>query len=163
MDKKRKEPGLGHLDEAADSERIPTLTDLAATDEGPTGEPPAAPPVEDPWATQDAKRERQMSFADSPSGGPDVDDYDFIEELTQAHTEPPPPSPRAAEPEPEPLPAPEPETPAEPESAASEPEAFTPEDVEALADRVLDQLAPALREAVATAVQELLARRRTRS
>lgn len=33
------------------------------------------------------------------------------------------------------------------------------EDIEALADRVLDQLAPALREAVAAALDELLAER----
>ncbi len=46
-----------------------------------------------------------------------------------------------------------------PESTAPTPAPIGDEDIETLADRVLDQLAPVLREAVASAIAELLAER----
>lgn len=172
----RKEPNLGRVERAADSDRIPTLTDVA----GPEARPgkdrpdpdaprPAGATVHDPWAPA-ADEPAQLSLRESPHGGADAADYDdFIDELTRAH-ETQPPQPAVRDPDPEPAPAAEP-LPAPPEEAAPEeaapekaaPEVPSPGDIEALADRVLDQLAPVLREVVAAAVEELLARRRGRS
>lgn len=180
MAKERKEPGLGRLEAAADSDRIPTLTDIAAPDAPPGEEQPQdagaestaardeppKPLVQDPWAKPGKPDERQLPLSQAASEGVDAADYDFIEELTRAHDQPAPPAQSEAgpepEPEPEPLPAPDEEPPAESEPAPAAPAAITAEELDALADRVLDQLAPVLREAVAAAVADLLARRRTR-
>lgn len=163
MTSERKEPGLGRLDDAADSERIPTLTDIAAPDSPPDGGAARTPAderkedaVHDPWAPAPVDDE-QLSFAESPDAGPDASDYDFIDELTRTHEARPPAQPER-DAGADPAPAGEPEAPA----PADKPEAPTPEEIEALADRVLDQLAPLLRETVAAAVEDLLARRRTR-
>ena len=90
-------------------------------------------------AQEHAHADDAAALDDDAAATPRLDDYDFIEELTQEDSEP--------EPAGKPVTLPETET------------TIRLEDIEALSDRVLDQIAPALREAVAAAVTELLAGR----
>jgi hypothetical protein len=135
MTSERKEPHLTDLDHAGNQERIPTLSERAAPD--------LFDELQDtlPDSGDTAlNRDLGAALGDEDDAGPRLDDYDFIEELTR---------------EDEPAPAAREEHSGSPESAP----AISPEDIEALSDRVLDQIAPALREAVTAAVTELLAGR----
>ena len=132
MTSARKEPHLTDLDHAGKQERIPTLSERAAPD--------LFDELQDTLPdSSDSELYRDLSAAleDEDNAGPSLDDYDFIDELTRED----PPAPAARE-----------DDTAAPQSAP----AISPEDIEALSDRVLDRIAPALREAVTAAVTELL-------
>ncbi len=135
MTSERKEPHLTDLDHAGNQERIPTLSDRAAPD--------LFDELQDTMPDNDdtvLNRNLSAAFGDEAAAGPRLDDYDFIDELTRED----PPAPAVRE--------------DEPDVPVSSPD-IGPEDIEALSDRVLDQIAPALREAVTAAVTELLAGR----
>lgn len=137
MTSERKEPHLTDLDHAGNQERIPTLSERAAPD--------LFDELQDTLPDNgDTGLDHDLSAAleDEDSAGPNLDDYDFIDELTRED----PPAPAAV---------------SEDDTASTEsaPATVSPEDIEALSDRVLDQIAPALREAVTAAVTELLAGR----
>lgn len=137
MTSERKEPHLSGLDPAGPQERIPTLSDRAPPDLFADWKPAA----EAQTGGDDLHRKLAETLGDEADSVPNLADYDFVEELTR--------------PDPE---TPEPEAPAQ----AAEPEPaleISAEDIEALSDRVLDQVAPALREAVTAAVTELVAAR----
>jgi|GEM_PF-1985730 len=89
------------------------------------------------------------------AGWPDFDQYDdFVSELVRQGEQPEPAeTPAGSEAGAEAAPGRD----AEPEMPVSH------DDIEALADRVLDQLAPVLREAVTAALQDMLARRASKS
>lgn len=139
MTSERKEPHLTDLDPAGRQERIPTLSERVAPDL--FDELEDSPPADEPLQEEEPVLSDNLADAldDDTATTPQLDDYDFIEELTREDSEP--------EPAGEKMNAPETEA------------AIRPEDIEALSDRVLDQIAPALREAVAAAVTELLAKR----
>lgn len=138
MTSERKEPHLTDLDHAGSHERIPTLSERVAPDLFSDWEEPAASGDQRPGAEPPADANLAAALDDDDAATPRLDDYDFIEELT-----------REDDSEPEPA--------AERNTAPEMETGIRPEDIEALSDRVLDQIAPALREAVAAAVTELLA------
>ena len=133
MTSERKEPHLTDLGHAGSQERIPTLSERASADLFADWDE-HSPEKEEPALHEDLA----SALDDDTTASPNVDDYDFVEELTRERPEQP-----AAEKSPDTL-----------ETEAI----FSPEQIEALSDRVLDQIAPALREAVAAAVTELLAK-----
>lgn len=146
MTDERKEPHLSGIDDTGPrQDRIPTLSEVVSPDlfdlplpdpgrapQAPGGESAAEPHEWDPPTVRGREAELPEAEREIPAGDP--------------HAEPAlePPGLEAApvrDAAPEPAPAPIPE-----------------EEIEALADRVLDQIAPALREAVSAAVTELLDR-----
>ena len=139
MTSERKEPHLTDLDHAGNEERIPTLSERASSDLFSDWEEPA--PADDQRQREEPALHENLAAAldNDAAASPRLDDYDFIEELTQEDSEPEPAGKRMTTPEAE--------------------TTIRPGDIEALSDRVLDQIAPALREAVAAAVTELLAGR----
>ncbi len=152
MSDQRKEPDLGRYEDLAGTDRIPTLTDIATRgsttpDQGKHDEAAshAFAPLEskEPGA-QSASPELfedlpEFSLPDEETGSLDPADYDFIDELTQP-----------AEPEPT-----QPATQAAPDPVPDSP-SFSGDELEALADRILDQIAPALREAITAAIETLI-------
>ncbi len=141
MTSERKEPHLTDLDHAGNEERIPTLSERASPDLFDDLEEPV--PADHQGKGEDPALQTDLAAAldDDAEAVPSLDDYDFVEELTREDTEAPAPAVDipADTPEPEPM--------------------ISPEQIEALSDRVLDQIAPALREAVTAAVTDLLAKR----
>jgi len=137
MTSERKEPHVTDLDHAGSHERIPTLSERVAPDLFSDWEEPAATGDQHPSEEPPPDANLAAALDDGAPATPRLDDYDFIDELTREDSEPE----RAAD-----------------QMTAPEMDAgIRPEDIEALSDRVLDQIAPALREAVAAAVTELLA------
>ena len=144
MNSDRKEPRLSSLAQPDKQERIPTLSERVApdlfdnrelhSDEG-SGDRETA------HAPSDPSRAGVGDMLDDDGTIPRLDDYDFIDEL--AGEQAPVPEERDAD--------------AGAGESSNDVPDISAEDIEALADRVLDQIAPALREAVAAAVSELLA------
>lgn len=177
MNDSRREPNVGRLEELAPHDRIPTLTEIATPETPGSGDDSAeterasgeeaehagAEPAGEPrtpglFAEAEAQAPEPERPGDpaadvtaAPETGdadkwPDFDDYDdFVSELARRDERP------AVR-----------ET-AEAETATPQAPPVSEEEIEALADRVLDQLAPVLREAVTAALQDLLARRNSSS
>lgn len=147
MNSERKEPHLSGLDTNDDSrERIPTLTERATYNlhKFRESDPGKSPAYTDPFSE---------SLADvlgkEPESLPRLDDYDFVEELAGMKTGAPireASAPTTAD-----------DWKAPHRTLGPVPE-IRSEDILALSDRVLDQIAPALREAITAAVTELLSR-----
>lgn len=147
MNSDRKEPRLSSLEQTGKQERIPTLSERVAPDlfegwephsDDERGDGESAHPAPDPL------RAGMVDMLDDDGTTPRLDDYDFIDELTSDQT-PVPEAPGAD---------------AVAGDASMARPGISAEDIEALSDRVLDQIAPALREAVTAAVTELLAAHR---
>lgn len=137
MTQERKEPRFSEIDPGTGRERIPTLSDVVSSDLFDPVPPPEQAPRDTEEAHENEPEDAGQAVADTDESGPQLGDYDFVDELVND----PPPEEQAAETNP----------PAGPQISA--------EDIEALSDRVLDQVAPALREAVTAAVTELLSRK----
>ncbi len=138
MTSERKEPHLTDLNHAGNQERIPTLSERASPDLFDDWEEPT--PADNQRTGEDpALHENLAAVLDNDAtASPSLDDYDFIEELTAEETE----RPNVRE-----------------QDTLETEVTISPEQIETLSDRVLDQIAPALREAVAAAVTELLTKR----
>lgn len=139
MTQERKQPHLSGIDSDSRQERIPTLSEVVAPDLLDTDSPvPGRERTSASAAGPEGHNTGDLSaHLDDDTDQVRLDDYDFIEEL--ANDNPPDPNP-----------APSAKQPGAP--------AISAEEIESLSDRVLDQIAPALREAVTAALTELLER-----
>lgn len=147
MNSDRKEPRLSSLEQTGKQERIPTLSERVAPDLFEGWEPQSRDGGGDGESTHlhpDSLHTGAADMFDDDETTPRLDDYDFIDELTGEQA----PEPQAHDAEPE------------AEGARMAAPDISAEDIETLSDRVLDQIAPALREAVTAAVTELLAAHR---
>jgi len=138
MTQERKNPHLSGIASDPGQERIPTLSEVVAPDIFDSDLPA---PGREPGSTTAPGdgNDNADDFSSPLDNGSDrlrLDDYDFIEELANEN----PPAPHTA-------PSPEPGAPI-----------ISVEEIESLSDRVLDRIAPALREAVTAALTELLDR-----
>lgn len=136
MTEKRKEPRLSGIEAGTDQERIPTLSEVVSPDLFERATPAGQPRARAGEAQGPGHDGPEPGAAGEDEDGPRLGDYDFIDKLVA--------EPRHV-------------APADTATKPAAP-AISAEEIETLSDRVLDQVAPALREAVTAAVTELLNR-----